>query len=91
MASACDDNNCVDLKIVRPKKAAPGKFPKQVARTPAKVALSELPERYGFQFNIKIIDTTNNASKSILDKITLTYQKQNSPNRKRVHSPRFQN
>ncbi|MGB1937805.1 MAG: hypothetical protein ACPHVK_09975 [Akkermansiaceae bacterium] len=46
-------------------------FAKQVARTPASLNLSELPEGYGFCYEIKITDTTENKSKPILDKVTL--------------------
>lgn len=33
------------------------------------------PEGYGFQFEAKIADTTDNPSKPILDKIALTFEK----------------
>lgn len=48
-------------------------FSKQIAKTPAKLDLSGLPAGYGFQFEIKVTDTTDNASKPVLDKITLTF------------------
>ena len=51
-------------------------FSKQVARTPAKLELSELPEGYGFQFEVRISDSTENESKPILDKITLSLGEQ---------------
>ena len=35
------------------------------------IDLSELPEGYGFCYEIKITDTTENKSKPILDRVTL--------------------
>jgi len=35
-------------------------FSKQVAKTPAQVDLSSLPEGFGFQFEVKLNDTTEN-------------------------------
>ena len=46
-------------------------FSKQVAKTPAEVDLSTLPEGFGFQFEVKLKDTTENKSKPILDKVEL--------------------
>lgn len=48
-------------------------FSKQVARTPAKLDLSQLPEGYGFQFEVKISDSTENESKPILDRVELAF------------------
>ncbi|TWU58594.1 Glycosyl hydrolases family 43 [Rubripirellula tenax] len=48
-------------------------FAKQIARTPATLDLSQLPDGYGFQFEIKIKDTTENLSKPILDKIEIKF------------------
>lgn len=50
-------------------------FSKQVAQTPAKLDLSGLPEAYGFQFEVSITDTTDNPSKPVLDKITVSFEK----------------
>jgi hypothetical protein len=50
-------------------------FSKQVARTPAKMDLSKLPEGYGFQIELKITDTTENASRPIVDKLNLEFGK----------------
>ena len=36
-------------------------FSKQIAKTPAKMERSSLPEGYVFQFEVKISDTTENA------------------------------
>ena len=48
-------------------------FSKQVAKTPAKLDLSSLPAGYGFQFEVKITDTTDNPSKPILDRVSLSF------------------
>ena len=37
--------------------------------------LSDLPAGYSFQFELKLTDTTKNASKPILDSIRLTFDK----------------
>ena len=49
-------------------------FSKQIKTTPAAVDLSELPPGYGFQFEVRITDTTENKSKPLLDRITLTFK-----------------
>lgn len=49
-------------------------FAKQVAKTPASLDLSGLPEGYGFQVEVKLTDTTENDSKPILDKINMTFE-----------------
>lgn len=48
-------------------------FSKQVARTPATLDLSQLPAGYGFIFELKLTDTTENASKPVIDKVTLNF------------------
>ncbi len=48
-------------------------FAKQIARTPATIDLSALPAGYGFQFEVRLTDTTENESKPLLDGITLTF------------------
>jgi hypothetical protein len=48
-------------------------FSKQVAKEPAALDLSELPAGHGFQFELKLTDTTENASKPILDRVSLTF------------------
>lgn len=48
-------------------------FSKQVAKTPARMDLSGLPAGYGFQIQVNITDTTDNESRPILDKVTLTF------------------
>lgn len=49
-------------------------FAKQVAKTPAKLDLSGLPKGHGFQFELKLTDTTENKSKPILDKVTVSFE-----------------
>ncbi|EMI44054.1 hypothetical protein [Rhodopirellula sp. SWK7] len=48
-------------------------FAKQVQKTPASLDLSSLPAGHGFQFEIKLNDTTENKSKPMLDKVTLSF------------------
>jgi hypothetical protein len=52
--------------------AIPG-FSKQVAKTPAQMDLSGLPAGYGFQFEVKISDATDNDSTPQLDKVSLSF------------------
>lgn len=49
-------------------------FAKVIQRTPAQIDLSELPPGFGFQFEFKIQDTTNNKSIPIIDQVTLSFQ-----------------
>ena len=48
-------------------------FAKQVAKTAAQVDLATLPAGFGFQFEVKIRDTTENASRPIIDKVELSF------------------
>lgn len=48
-------------------------FAKQIAKTPASIDLSELPAGFGFQFEVKLTDTTENDSKPILDNVRLEF------------------
>ena len=48
-------------------------FAKQVQKTAAAMDLSALPAGYGFQFEVKMKDTTDNESKPELDRVTLTF------------------
>ena len=48
-------------------------FSKHVEKTAAAMDLSTLPEGFGFQFQVRMTDTTENKSKPILDKVTLTF------------------
>ena len=49
-------------------------FAKQVQRIPATLDLSGSPEGFGFQFEVKLTDTTANKSKPMLDRVTLTFR-----------------
>jgi hypothetical protein len=48
-------------------------FAKQIRKTPAELDLSTLPAGFGFQMELKLIDTAENTSKPILDKLILTF------------------
>ena len=48
-------------------------FAKQIKKTPASLDLSGLPQGYGFQFEVRLTDTTDNKSKPMLDKVTMTF------------------
>ena len=48
-------------------------FSKQVARTPARVDLSELPPGLGFAFELRMTDVTKNASRPMIDAVELTF------------------
>ena len=50
-------------------------FAKQIERIPAKVDLSGLPEGYGVQFEVRVMDTTENESIPILDKVVLAFDR----------------
>ncbi|MEO1618535.1 MAG: hypothetical protein AAFV88_21965 [Planctomycetota bacterium] len=49
-------------------------FSKQIAKTPAELMLSDLPEGYGHQIELRLTDTTENKSKPILERITLAFE-----------------
>jgi len=49
-------------------------FAKQVAKTPATLDLSALPAGHGFQYEIKLTDTTENPSSPTIDKIELSFK-----------------
>lgn len=48
-------------------------FAKQIQKTSASMDLSGLPKGYGFQFEVKMTDTTANQSKPVLDKVVLSF------------------
>ncbi|MCM2374902.1 hypothetical protein [Aporhodopirellula aestuarii] len=50
-------------------------FSMQVAKAPAMMDQSSLPEGYGFQFEVKISDSTENHSKPQLDKVSVEFSK----------------
>lgn len=49
-------------------------FAKQIQKTSATLDLPDLPEGYGFQFEVKVTDTTENESKPILDKVEILFE-----------------
>ncbi|KRP36361.1 MAG: hypothetical protein ABS34_07810 [Opitutaceae bacterium BACL24 MAG-120322-bin51] len=49
-------------------------FSKQVQRVPASMDLSQLPAGYGFCFELKLQDTTNNQSKPMLESIEIRFE-----------------
>ncbi|WP_230080190.1 glycoside hydrolase family protein [Winogradskyella marina] len=49
-------------------------FSKQVEKTPAQLHFSDLPKGYGFQFEVKMTDTTENESKPILDQVVVSFE-----------------
>ena len=49
-------------------------FSKQIKRTPAQLDLSDLPEGFGFQIELKLTDTTENKSKPIIEGLKLTFE-----------------
>jgi len=48
-------------------------FSKQVAKTPARLDLADLPPGYGFQVELKLTDATANASKPLVDSLELAF------------------
>lgn len=48
-------------------------FSKQVAKTPAQLDLSKLPAGFGFQVELRLSDSTENKSKPIIDRISLSF------------------
>ncbi|WP_406684704.1 hypothetical protein N1F78_02965 [Seonamhaeicola sp. MEBiC1930] len=62
-----------DWKVVKEQYNIIEGFSKQIERTPAQLDLSGLPEGYGFQFEVRIIDVTQNESKPIIDKIVVEF------------------
>lgn len=54
-------------------KQRPG-FAKQVDKTPAIQNLESLPAGYGFGFELRLTDTTENKSKPMIDRVTLEWK-----------------
>lgn len=48
-------------------------FSKQIARTPAELDLSKLPAGYGFQIQLRLTDSTENKSKPIIERLSLSF------------------
>ena len=49
-------------------------FSKQVNKTPATIDLSGLPKGFGFQVELKLADTTANASKPLVESLELSLE-----------------
>ncbi len=62
-----------DWQTVSEQYATIEGFAKQIAKTPAQMDLSALPEGYGFQFEVRLTDTTENESRPVLDKISVAF------------------
>ena len=62
-----------DWNEVREKYDYVTGFSKQVARSPAKLELDSLPAGFGFQFEIRLTDTTENSSMPVLEKLRLEF------------------
>ena len=54
-------------------------FAKQVKRIPASMDLSGLPAGFGFGFEVRVEDATENESKPILDRVTLSFSPEAHP------------
>ena len=48
-------------------------FSKQIAKTPAKLDLSGLPDGFGFQVELKITDVTENKSKPMIESLSISF------------------
>ncbi|WP_182867970.1 hypothetical protein [Stieleria mannarensis] len=48
-------------------------FSKQIAKTPAELDLATLPAGYGFQVELRLTDTTDNKSKPIIQRVSLSF------------------
>ncbi len=48
-------------------------FSKQIATTPAQLDLSKLPAGHGFQVQLRLTDSTENKSKPIIERMTLSF------------------
>jgi len=68
-------NEWTDWQVVKEQYDYIDGFSKQIKKIPAKLSLSNLPEGYGFQFEVKMTDTTENKSKPVLDKLVVTFEK----------------
>ena len=48
-------------------------FSKQIAKMPAQLDLSQLPDGYGFQIELRVKDSTENKSKPMIDGLELAF------------------
>ena len=67
-------NQWSDWTVVKESYDYTPGFAKQIQKTPAKMDLSALPQGYGFQFEVRMTDTTANESKPVLDRIEMTFE-----------------
>lgn len=49
-------------------------FSKQISRTPAELDLSSLPAGHGFQVQLRLTDSTDNKSKPIIERLSVTFE-----------------
>ena len=49
-------------------------FAKHVTKTPAEIDLAGLPAGYGFRFEVRLTDRTENGSWPILDRVTVRFK-----------------
>lgn len=49
-------------------------FSKQISKTPASLDASKLPAGFGFAFEMKLTDTTENKSKPMIDRVTIEFE-----------------
>ncbi|MDW7691201.1 hypothetical protein R9C00_19385 [Flammeovirgaceae bacterium SG7u.111] len=63
-----------DWQVVKEQYDYVEGFAKQVERIPAQLDLSGLPKGFGFQFEVKIHDSTENKSKPTLDKVVISFK-----------------
>ena len=48
-------------------------FSKQIKKTPAELDLSKLPAGHGFQVQLRLTDSTENKSKPIIERVSLSF------------------
>ena len=48
-------------------------FSKQISKEPAQLSLSKLPKGYAFFVEVKLLDTTENKSKPIIDELEIQF------------------
>lgn len=48
-------------------------FSKQIATTPAEIDVSSLPAGYAFRIELRLTDSTDNKSKPIIERVTLSF------------------
>jgi len=67
-------NQWSDGQVVSEKYDYIEGFAKQIRKTPAKMEFLDLPEAYGFKFEVKVTEKTENESKPILDKVVVLFK-----------------